>query len=382
MRIGIVSGEYPPMQGGVGAFSRELALALGELGSMVEVFTRAQAGSARGERVSVSGLVAERWGWGTLAQVRRWARDQRLELLNIQFQTAAYDLHPAIHWLPRQMRSTGIATVTTFHDLRVPYLFPKAGPLREGIVRLLARSSAGVIATDHGDEARLRDDWRIPCVRWIPIGSNVTAAARDTIDRDAIRAGLGVRGDQLLISYFGFLNETKGGLTLIQALAELVRGGVDAQLVMIGGRAGASDPTNQEYGRRVDEAIAANGLSERVHWSGFVDDAAVSGLFFASDITAHPYAEGASLRRGTLMAALAHGRAIVTTRPVSAELKGAVEAVEPGDPTALGAAMRGLWEDSARRELLERAALAASAQFTWASIARSTLDYYQEILAR
>ena len=39
MQIGLITGEYPPMQGGVGDFGRELGQTLVELGHEVHVIT-------------------------------------------------------------------------------------------------------------------------------------------------------------------------------------------------------------------------------------------------------------------------------------------------------------------------------------------------------
>jgi glycosyltransferase involved in cell wall biosynthesis len=383
VRVGFVTGEYPPTQGGVGAFTCEIARAMTALGHQVFVFTRHEAHPVSGSFPPfVTATVGQRWGWGTIPQIREWTRENRLDIINIQFQTAAYAMHPSIHWLPA--RITGIPVVVTFHDLRVPYLFPKAGPLRQWVVKKLAHDADGVIATDRADESTLRDEWHIPCVRWIPIGSNVRAELPSMYDRTAQRAVLNVHPDDLLISYFGFLNESKGGLILIEALSHLVEQGIPAHLVMIGGRAGASDPTNLEYGKRIDTAIEQHQLNDRVHWTGFVDDMQVSAYFYASDLTALPYLDGVSLRRGTLMAALAHGRAIVTTHPQTCapELDGVVETVTAGDPKALAEAIKQLWYDHDRRKQLEQAAAEAAQLFSWENIARQTLDFYYDLLRR
>lgn len=380
MRIGLVTGEYPPMEGGVGAFTRELALALADLNHEVFVFTRSIVRGSMDQGINLAAIAGKQWGWKTIGQIRSWAEHEKLDILNLQFQTAAYDMHPSIHWVPRALTQAGLPTVTTFHDLRAPYLFPKAGPLRAWSVRQLARWSSGVIATDHADEATLRDRWHVKHVRWIPIGSNVKPIAVDGAKRIEVRSRLGLRPEQLLISYFGFLNETKGALTLVDALDLLVQSGIDAHIVMIGGRAGASDPTNFDYGQRVDQQIEGLGLQNRVSWSGFVDDAAVSSYFYASDITALPYSDGASLRRGTLMAALAHGRAIVTTSPAAPELAGVVETVSPGNSSALARMLTTLWQDMNRRALLEQAAARASEQFSWHGIAQVTSSFYQELI--
>jgi hypothetical protein len=54
MRIGFITGEYPPMQGGVGAFTRELAREMVRQGHDVEVLTRETVQGASDE-------IKERW---------------------------------------------------------------------------------------------------------------------------------------------------------------------------------------------------------------------------------------------------------------------------------------------------------------------------------
>lgn len=378
MRIGMVTGEYPPLQGGVGAFTRELARALVAIGQEVYVFTRAGEYAADADGVDVARQVEGAWGWQTLPAIHRWAAAHRLDVVNLQFQTAAYNMHPAIHWLPARLATP--PAVVTFHDLRFPYLFPKAGPLRTRVVQKLARDADGAIATNRADEARLRE-WGVESVVWIPIGSNVTLCPPDGYERAAWRRRLGAGPDDLLISYFGFLNQSKGATVLVEALARLVAQGVPARLLMIGGRAGASDPTNHAYAEQVDRLIAQHRLGERVHFTGFVEDSQVSAHFLASDLAALPYLDGVSLRRGTLMAALAHGRAIVTTQPQTPvpELEQVVETVPAGDATALAAAMERLWRAPERRAQLEAAARVAADDFRWDTIARRTVEFFKQL---
>jgi glycosyltransferase involved in cell wall biosynthesis len=270
MRIAFITGEYPPMEGGVGAFTREVARAAAKMGSEVLVVTRTGGAEVAELDVKVYPLVGKSWGWATLQQIARWVEQQRPDVVNIQFQTAAYNMHPSIHWVPRRLSRTPV--VVTFHDLRVPYLFPKAGPIRTHMVRKLALDADGVIATDRADEATLRDSWHTPMVRWIPIGSNISTMPPEDFNRDQWRSVLGIGPGDCLISYFGFLNESKGGMTLLHCLDRLIQAGVPAHLVMIGGRAGSSDPTNVAYGQCIDSFIESHRLQERVHWTGFVDD--------------------------------------------------------------------------------------------------------------
>ncbi len=375
----MVTGEFPPMEGGVGGFTLDLGRAMVAQGHEVEVFTRAEAAGGNAEGIGVTAQIRGSWGWSTLRTIKEWVREKQLDLVDVQFQTAAYNMHPSIHWLPSWLRE--IPVIATMHDLREPYLFPKAGPIRTWVVRKLAQDADGVITSDRADEFVLRNVWHISQVCRIPIGGNITAVPLHGFDRSAWRASLGVAPDDLLISYFGFLNESKGCLVLIEALAKLVAQGIPARLVMIGGRVGASDPTNLTYSNRTTALITTHGLDQRVHWTGFVDDHEVSGHFYASDVTALPYLDGVSLRRGTLMAALAHGRAIVTTLPSTAtpELEGAVEMVPPGDAEALAEKIVQVWRDTERRKALEEAALRASCQFSWEGIAQRTLEFFEAV---
>lgn len=57
------------------------------------------------------------------------------------------------------------------------------------------------------------------------------------------------------------------------------------------------------------------GLREHIYATGFLEERGVSEAFAACVCIALPYRDGASFRRGTLMAALAHRCAVITTQP-------------------------------------------------------------------
>jgi glycosyltransferase involved in cell wall biosynthesis len=377
MLVGLVTGEYPPMQGGVGAFTVELGQGLVALGHEVHVITGDFLASE--SDAQMSGLIVHRvvqsWGWGCWKQVLAVAREFRLEVLDVQYQAAAYGMHAAINFVPRGRRHRP-PVVVTFHDLKVPYLFPKAGPLRWRVVRMLARRSDSVIVTNREDYLRLETEINRKRLNLIPIGSNIPAVLPAGYSRDAERAHWGVGPGDLLLGYFGFLNESKGGEELVQALALLVARGAPAHLLMIGGRLGSSDPTNRAYAERVDQLIADLGMEERVHWTGYSNPEAVSAGLLATDMCVLPYRDGVSFRRGTLHACLVHGRAIVTTRP-AVSLSEARDGenmllVEPRDPERLAQAVMRLASDRALRERLEARAAALAAEFAWERIARQT----------
>ena len=382
MRIGQITGEYPPMQGGVGAFTQELARGLVSLGHDVFVFTDHRAANGLSHTPAHVTADAHTWGWGTLSRIRRWAQAQKLDIVNIQYQAAAFNMAAFVHILP--VRLDNVRVVTTFHDLLVPYLFPKAGPLRYQAVLTLARSSDGVIVTNRGDEQRLASERSIASLRHIPIGSNITPQLAADYNRTVWRTALGFGPDDIVVGYFGFLNASKGIDTLLQGIRIARNNKLPVKLLMIGGRTGTSDPANIVYAQEVDQMIDELGLHEHIRWTGFVDNAAVSGHLLASDIIALPFQDGVSFRRGSLMAALAHGCPIITTYPQVGmpELIGTehVRLIPPDSPTALSIAIEDLAYNPELREDLGSRARELACQFSWETIAAKTAAFFADLL--
>jgi len=98
------------------------------------------------------------------------------------------------------------------------------------------------------------------------------------------------------------------------------------------------------------------------------------------DVLLMPYVDGASLRRGTLMAGLTHGCAIVTTTPQS-PLPELVDGrdllyIPPEEPHLAANAIRRLVNDPTLRQTLQAGARHQSQRFTWSTIAAQHLEAY------
>ncbi len=390
MRIGMITGEYPPLQGGVGDFTHELGLALQEAGHEVHILTT-RMNDRQPSPVQEEGLTIYReipdWGTGVYAHLTGWMNRLALDIVNIQYQAAAYQMRGGINFYPRaHRRRRNVPLVVTYHDLLPPYLFPKAGPLRQWAVRQLARHADGIIVTNGDDYNQLTDDLgdALPPLRLIPIGSNIAPHPPAGYDRAAWRSERGFASEDLLIGFFGFLNRAKGVETLIETLKQLRERGVPARLLFIGGRTGSSDSTNARYADEIDRLIAQMELESYVHHTGFTTPPEVSAALLAVDLCALPYRNGASLRHGTLHAALAHGKAIVTTTPQTEtpQLQNGVNImlVPPDNPAALVEAIQTLWTDPQKRASLGQQAAQLSQEFSWERIAARTVEFFRTLL--
>ena len=376
MRIGFVTGEYPPLRGGVGDYTRLLALHLAARGAEIHILT-GRAGQRSDAGITVYPRIGH-WSIGVLGQARRWAQEQNLDIAHLQFQTAAFGMSPWVHFLPLLLRRP---TFTTFHDLRAPYLFPKAGPLRAASVRWLARTSTGVIVTGPGDRAALPTH---PQIAEIPVGSNILAPLPANYDRAATRAQYGAGPADFVLAHFGFTHVSKGLATLLTALANLRQDGVPAQLWLVGASLGDSDPRNREAQEELQGQIRALGLADSVRASGYLEEAAVRAALTAADVVVLPYREGAAYHHGSLQAAIHAGCAIISTTPQSPASRFRngqnMRLVPPADAVALTEAILELRRHPETRAALRAGARALAAEFSWEGIAAQHEAFYREVL--
>jgi glycosyltransferase involved in cell wall biosynthesis len=409
MRIALLSAEYPPQPGGVGDYTARLSAALVDRGHQVFVFTiadgRLQTIDLTGTNPNLQSTIYNRqsdWGWRSWRAVRAALEHTRPDILHIQYQTGAYGMHPAINLLPWRLRRLPQRprVIVTAHDLLLPYLFPKAGPLRRWVTRRLLADTDAVVATNEEDYAQIARE-RSNVVELIPIGSNIALAPPPDYDRAAWRVRLHVANDQTLVAYFGLISHTKGLDVLLDALARLPS---NISLLVVGGAASA--PKDRAYAEHIEQIIATHGLASRVAITGHCPGDQVSAHLLAADLAALPFSDGASFRRGSLLATLAHGLPTVTTRPQEPRTgtrrvnraptsnplvlgsRFSVPGLEdaenvlltpPGDAQALAGAIARLAHDLALRERLATGGRVLAQQFAWPAIAERHEALYAQL---
>jgi glycosyltransferase involved in cell wall biosynthesis len=397
MHVLFITGEYPPQPGGVGDYTQQVARALVKRHHHCSVLTIDQGKwlihrlctNGKQQTHSLALSQTAEWDWRSWDAVYAAIVDQNPEIIHIQYQTGAYKMHPAINLLPKRLAwlPKRPALCATFHDLLEPYLFPKAGPVRRWVTNRLARDVDGAVATNLADYQQLSKRAGSSAPALIPIGSNIEVADLADYDRDAWRAELGVEPSDVLIAYFGLLGQSKG--------ADLIFDGLERhpnwRLVVIGGE--ATSPQDQQYARWFREEIERRKLGGRVIRTGQVDERDVSAHLMAADLVAQPFRDGASLRRGSLLASLAHGCAIVTSQPNDSQalqaanqptLRDGEQAlfVPVEDSAALEAAIERLAGDTQLRIELGARASKFAQQFSWESIAIQHEALYKGLLAK
>jgi glycosyltransferase involved in cell wall biosynthesis len=155
-----------------------------------------------------------------------------------------------------------------------------------------------------------RAAWRQPPtsnLHVIPIGSNIEPVDISDSDRVIERARWGVQPNEFLLGYFGFLNLSKGGADLMQALKTLLDVGLPVKLLLIGGRTGSSDPTTLSASF---EHLIETLREGRVIATGYLESPNTSRALLACDVMVLPYVDGVAATRSLWPPS--RGKAIVT----------------------------------------------------------------------
>jgi glycosyltransferase involved in cell wall biosynthesis len=343
----ILTGEYPPARGGVSDYTYAVAAGLAAAGDEVHVWcpsSNATAVEGRGVEVHA---VAGSW---SAADLRRL--DAELDAtraprrLLVQWVPHAYgrrSLNVAFcRWVRRRARNGDVVDLMV-HE---PSLAFGEGSFRQDaaaavhrlMLALLLSGAERVWVAIPAWVSRLRP-WSFGRARraryaWLPIPSTIpvapVGAAPSLADRSHLREGRVVVGH--FSTYQPDIIAALGAL-IPELLAALPQ--VDIELL----------------GRGSDLAAArlrsvAGSDPSRLRAAGELSTIALSRHLQQCDLLMQPYSDGASTRRTTLMAALAHGIPVVTTvghlsEPFWAE-SNAVAAVPAGDHAAMSRAVAAL----------------------------------------
>jgi glycosyltransferase involved in cell wall biosynthesis len=366
----MVCPSYPPqaVTCGVGDYTRRLTTELASQGATVTVLTsKGWCGGDASPPRDVAVL--------PILDTPGWWRVMPADVVHVQYAPDLYRARHDITLLPLRARCGSVPPVVmTFHTLL-------DGTLR-GRARAtwLLATAAGAISANEEVSGMVRR--RLPRLAnrlaEIPIGSNIAPVAPPP-DREQMLARLALPADALLLVHFGLVYPGKGLETLLAALARVRRRQPRAHLVVIGD----TRAQDRDYRGGLQDQVARLGLQAAVVWTGRMDDADASRVLSVADLFVVPFDDGASLRRGSLMAGLAHGCAVLTTRAARGgdDLTNGdpVALAPPRDAGALAERIGALLAAPDERARLARAARKLAERFAWPEIAAMTRRVYEHV---
>ena len=271
-----------------------------------------------------------------------------------------------------------VPLVVSLHDvsyLEHPEFFrwPRAAQLRITVKRTL-RSAARVLTPSEFSRRAILEHYRLDESKVVVVPNAVSSRFRP-VEREAAQAVLRKKYELPVpfVLTVGDLQPRKNHLGLLRAFEEQLRAHphLPHHLVFVG----------QEtwYSRELHRAVEDSAIADRVHFTGFVDDAEMVYFYGACELFVFPsFYEGFGL---PILEAMACGRAVacsnITAMPEVANAAGIL--FDPHSTSEMVRAMADVLLDAGLRTRLERLGAARAASFSWEKAAAKTLNVYYEV---
>lgn len=354
----ILTGEYPPVEGGVGDYTFVLANELAKSGDEVHVWCRSDSGQGLNQPcVAVHPAFGRFLPVDLLRAGRLINREPMPRRLLIQWVPHAFGLQasnvPFCVWILIRSVIRRDVVELMVHEPFLPIggsVWQKLAAIAQRVmmaILLLAASRVWVSQQPWWERIRPFALGRRVGVGWLPVPSNVSTA----VDKERLSE---IRSEQSssrpTAGHFGLFGGSKDAYLIPYVEAVLDRlPDVEFRLVGFGSTATrdyivASRP---EFGSRI---VSIDG----------VDGNEVACQLSACDVLVQPYIDGIGSRRGSAMAGLALGLAIVTHTAENSENlweeSGAVVLASPAPEEYAAAVASILTDDQRRAAIAKRAA--------------------------
>lgn len=304
----LITGSYPPSHAGLAANSWRIASGLVKAGDRVEVWTpAADAPPAQADGITVHWLPGH-FGPRALYQLGPALRAAGKDRVLVQYTPHAYGWkgmnRPFCHWLSRLAHPD---LTVIFHEVAFPRIAGQ--PLRHRVLHLVTTQMAAMVARAARRVMVTIPAWKATLRALVPglaqVGLFPVCSGIPVIDEAAAVAAIRQRlgwGSDRVVGHFGTYDSRIADL-LIPALAQVLGQGT-CRILLLG-----------IGGDRARGALIARwpALGDRVHASGDLGERDLSLHLQTCDLMLQPYPDGATGRRSTLMAALSHGVAVVST---------------------------------------------------------------------
>ena len=277
--------------------------------------------------------------------------------------------------LPAARRMRAVVTVHDLAPLRWPEHYLRLPHARIGHMwqYALAQRADAIVAPSTATARDVVDRLRVPerRVHVIPeaVDTDFSPPSRAEGQRRA-RERYGVPSRYVL--YVGQFDPRKNMEGLLRAFARAAEDDHELCLVIAGDLGRLARHLHDALGRTAAPR-------ERVIVTGFVDDATLASLYSGAECLLHAaLLEGFGL---TPLESLAAGTPVIGYRAGAVEevVGDAGVLVDPGDPNALGDALRGFLSSPSQAEELRARTRARAAMFSWDEAADRTLDVYRSL---
>ncbi len=302
-----VFGVEPKRIGGTEMFARELSKQLGEQGwRSVLCFLSEPTGEVRDflalPNVQFAALPNSTNGdFGARTNLMRLLGRHHPQILHLHF-VSFISLYP---WAAR-MKSAQKIFFTDHHSRPEGYKHSGAPLWKRSAARLIGNPFTKVICVSNYGYRCMTEIGLLPRDRYQMIYNGVDLARVSTADCAAkkFRARFSIPEDRQIVTQVSWMIPEKGISDFVKMARLVATQKPDVQFVLVG------DGANREQYMREAESL---GLSDRITWTGVIDDPFGEGVFQAADVVCQ-FSRWEEVFGWMIAEAMAHTKPIVATR--------------------------------------------------------------------
>jgi glycosyltransferase involved in cell wall biosynthesis len=400
VKLLVISAAFPPMRAGEADQALHLARHLANQGLDVHVLTRRECVATPSFPFKVYPIMRD-WSWKDLGRLGRFLRQCNPDAVLLMYIGWIYHSHPMITFaatiskrlLPRAVFVTQFANVTgavmqqgnilSRLVAQGMKLWVGAKGASQEYGTLLRDSDSVIVLSEHHKAELLRIypslDGRTMLIPPPPIMA--MCAEDEGSARQHGREVLGIRSDEFLLVYLGYIYSGKGIETLLEAFRIVTRRRTGVRLVLVGGVIAREDPDHPSYSEHLLALAKQLGIGDRIIWTGgYSWESHEASLYLrAADAFVLPIDVGVQLNNSSFAAAAAHGLPIVATRGSILEApfihRENVLLCPSKNPELMAMAIEAAMDEPSLREQLRSGALQLSEEwFSWEKAIDRTIE--------
>lgn len=330
MKLLVISAAFPPLKVGEADHALHLCHHLSDRGLDVRVLTTKRDVSTVRLPFKVHPVMPH-WLWSDLPRLASFLRHCSPDAILLIYTDRDYDYHPMITFAPTVAKAL-LPRAVFVTQFETEYMGCKASLLTRASLKLFSRCAGprfldqllGTLLCKSDNVIVLSERHQAMLAKRFPAIGNRTSvipppplmpviADNNGASREQGRRALGVKPDDFLIAYYGYIYPDKGIETLFKGFQIVNNQKGNTRLIMVG--ASLSFLHCPSYLAGIQELAKQLAIEDKIIWTGeYALGSEEASLYFrACDLCVLPFDHGVTLNRSSLAAAAAHGLPIVTT---------------------------------------------------------------------
>ncbi len=308
MHILLVTAKLPPTKCGVGDHTAMLAKRFVSAGHQVSILTGQGTNADSIKGVAIRKDVPN-WGtmyWRHIAGAIDKANPDAILINWVPQLYTPKGVSLGLALAARHLAKRGHKVYTMLHELWIPSHTIKrflASAIQQSAVKWLVEASVHVGVSTRAWMPLLQKRFAKHSSKFgfLSVGSNI-GINQQPADAQKLRDSLGIQSADKIVLVFSPHGSGKMP-ELIENVWEAVGGKKGIHLVVVG-----------QVEPMFRDVLMSSVHGKKVHLLGYLADSKVSDWLSSADVLLAPFTDGASTRRGSVLAAISHGLPVVTTR--------------------------------------------------------------------